>query len=223
MEDHRQDIAVAIATGLVPIITVVICTLWSIRIEAVPRCMPFMDGCMSISAACRTPPILYFFRTVMLPFSLLLAAFWLVNDRQLRSWLPQHVRQRKAILLCGLTGAALLVLYVTFLGTDGEAYEFMRRFGVYVFFAGTGVAELWTTLLLRARMPGRIVGIQFALVLLLLALGPANLILKAVIADPDAMENRIEWVFGLLLFLYPLLSAARWRTATTPDHARPGR
>ena len=50
----------------------------------------------------------------------------------------------------GVTGALFMVLYVVFLGTDGTAYEFMRRYGVTVYFSFTALAQL----LLAARLRG---------------------------------------------------------------------
>ena len=223
----------ATVLGLLPMLIVGICTVWSMTAGLVPPCFPFTDGCLSISAACRSEPVIYFFRATMLPVSALSLYFWLklvhLPDafpvKGQRSW-----RLWRAIRICGAVGSVFLVLYVSFLGTDGRVYEFLRRVGVYVFFGGVAVAQLTVTLAITNRVMHRgayagttngppevttgsrtMALAMLVSVLLMLLLGPLNMLLKATLEDPDAWENRIEWVFGVLLCGWYILWAGVWR------------
>ncbi|PID62809.1 MAG: hypothetical protein CSB44_03100 [Gammaproteobacteria bacterium] len=218
-------------------VTVAICTVWSMSAELAPRCFPFTDGCLSISAACRSTPVIHFFRIVMLPISIVSLFFWWrlavlpVPTVDARSMYWRIVRA------LGIVGSIFFVLYVCHLGTKGEMYEFLRRLGIYVFFGGVGMAQLMATIGYRRiagaatpaslvteahRSESRIVhrgaatGMTIVIVTLLL-LGPLNLILKALLEDPDAAENRIEWIFALLMFGWYLLWAMMVRSRAATD------
>ena len=75
----------------------------------------------------------------------------------------------------------------------------MRRFGIYAYFLGITLAQLFVAISLRrSRMAlfGRIPAAMLALSLAPFALGILNLVQKAVLdyATADAFENAIEWV-----------------------------
>ncbi|MBX2879152.1 MAG: hypothetical protein KTR32_04420 [Granulosicoccus sp.] len=187
--------------------------------QLAPMCFPLLDGCLSISAACRSEPVIYLFRTFMLPMSFVLMLFWWHHRTLLNQLLPRRPVLSVLIATSSLTGSAFLTLYVIFLGTDGNMYEFLRRLGIYVFFAGTGIAQLFTTLALRSvnrsfvihRKSGHLTilvwRIQFLIVITMLLVGPLNLFLKATLAEPKQAENIIEWNFGLIMFLWYALQA----------------
>ncbi len=183
--------------------------------QFVPTCFPLFDGCLSISAACRSRPVIYLFRVVMFPMSLVLIWFWWLNRRQMADFECSSAVYRQSVFLLSTTGSVFLVLYVGFLGTDGPVYDFLRRLGIYVFFGATGIAQLMTTLAWRqAANPEtakRSVNLawrgQCVIVLILLCVGPLNLILKEVLSDANRVENVIEWNFALLMFSWYGLQA----------------
>src|SRR5690606_41240254 len=81
------------------------------------------------------------FRGLMMPLSCLLAFYWIFQ----RHWLEQecgHKLIHQIILALGITSALALIVYVNFLGSDGEIYRFMRRFGVTVYFGFAMLAQL---------------------------------------------------------------------------------
>ena len=202
-----RAVAVAAACCAVPIATVVACASWSMGAGLIEPCLPLVDGCTSISRACRQVPVIHLFRATMLPSSALLALFWWQERARLAALAPARVAARRAALGLALLGAAFLPAYVAFLGTDGPVYEFLRRLGIYLFFAGTGLAQAIVTLgIERGAAPGaserRARAVRRALVAAMLGLGPLNLALKATLADPDAAENVIEWWFGLAMFAW---------------------
>lgn len=207
-------------TGLAPIFAVHVSYLIAIRAGILPACMPYIDGCTSISATGRYPPSSFLFKAVMMPESMLMAAFWLFSVAWLRSLERAAGRDTNTgtmIGVFGVAGALFLIVYVTFLGTEGPVYDFMRRYGVYLYFLFTVVAQLILVARVMSvssslRMPGvvTITRIQLAVALIPFALGVLNLVLKAVLEDATAPERIIEWIFALLMHSYFVLSYFSW-------------
>jgi len=157
------------------------------------------------------------FRAVMLPQAAVLAFLWHFGASWLQSLEPQG-KSQLLVRVAGFTGALALVLYLAFLGTKTPFYDFMRRFGVYFYFLGTAVAQV--TLALATRRIASVSSVpelrQIAIVLLWLcmlpfALGILNLVLKSVLADPDFVENRIEWIAAILMQAYFIVLYFAWR------------
>ena len=208
-------------TGLVPLIAVF--TSYSIAINTadVPACNPFLEGCTSVSSTGRYPPSSYLFKAAMLPQSILLSLYWLFNVAWLRSLTAAAglvPRNTSAIGVFGVTGSLFLILYVTFLGSQEPFYEFMRRYGVYLYFLLNVIAQivLATKTLPVARLLERPRLIACARVQLLLAwipfaLGALNLVLKATLDNSRPAENRIEWIFAMQMQIYFLVSYVSWR------------
>lgn len=207
---------------IVPIATVIVCATWSMQTGLAPHCFPLLDGCLSISAACRPVPVIYLFRAIMLPMSLVLVLFWLLNHASLKKLLPQRAILLRTVLVLSVSGSIFLSLYVIFLGTDGRIYEFLRRLGIYVFFGGTGIAQLLITFASRSLISMPFSGqakkrvkviwhLQLLIVLTMLLLGPVNLILKQLLDDSRAIENIIEWNFGLIMFCWYGFQALNFR------------
>jgi hypothetical protein len=208
-------------TGFAPIFAVHVSYLIGIRAGVLPACLPYVEGCISISATGRYPPSSFLFKSVMMPEAILLVAYWLFSVAWLRSLSRTADRSDKvgtSIAVFGVAGALFLIVYVTFLGTQGPVYDFMRRYGVYLYFLFTVVAQLIliskvmsVSSGLRIRGVVAITKIQLAIALIPFALGILNLVLKAVLEDADAAENIIEWIFALLMQSYFLLSYFSWR------------
>ena len=209
-------------TGFAPIFAAHASYLIGIRAGVLRACMPYIEGCTSISATGRYPPASFLFKSVMMPEAILLAAYWLFSVAWLRSLSRAAGRSGTvgtSVAAFGIAGALFLIVYVTFLGTQGPVYDFMRRFGVYLYFLFTVIAQLILagkilSLSSSLQIPtvARITKYQLTVALIPFALGILNLILKAVLDDADASENIIEWIFALLMHSYFLLSYFAWRT-----------
>ncbi len=207
--------------GLLPLVTVFTSYWIAINYAGLTSCNPFLDGCTSISATGRYPPANFLFRAAMLPQSILLAAYWLLClawYRALRRSLDQDSQAGAAIGWFGVIGALFLIPYVTFLGSQEPFYEFMRRYGVYLYFLLNVIAQL--ILALRILSVARELGmqrlrilthVQLTLSWIPFALGALNLILKATLEDADNAENRIEWIFAFLMQSYFVISYFSWR------------
>lgn len=209
---------IAGAAALLPLLTVAISYGVSVLQGSVPACAPPLEGCTSISAAGRHGAAWILFKVGMLPAAALLAAFWWQADR----FLSEHGEHSRALartmLIAGLTGAAFLVLYTIFLGSKGDIYNLMRRFGVTFYFGGTYLAQLLMVARLRrleaAGRPAistRLTRAAFVLVTALLLLGLGSIPVSNFVADKDGIENAIEWNFCLLLLCFYAIIGLAWR------------
>jgi len=207
---------IAATASAVPLFAVHACLVLSFVLGAATPCLPYLDGEISVSRACRSEPVVHLFRALVLPSSAAIAGTWWIAA----AWLArEHIggpRTRRWILGLGVVGALFLVLYATFLGTQGDAYRLMRRYGVYVFFTGTAIAELILTVVLaRARPPALEPWVRRLMVgacVLMLAAGPLNLLAEKIV-ERDRAACFFEWWFTLAMVGYPLLLARVWQRA----------
>jgi hypothetical protein len=175
--------------------------------EVLPSCIPYIDGCTSISSTGRYPPGDRLFRAILLPQSTVLALTWYFAVLWLKTLHPA-ARYGSIILVSGLVGAIALVLYVSYLASNDPFYEIMRSYGVYLYFGGTALAQLILSLSLD-RSP-----MQRAMVWITVtpwALGVLNLVQKEVLGSLNSNENRIEWIASLFMQVWFVLLWINWR------------
>lgn len=167
---------------------------------------PLVDGDVSISRAMRHEPALQVFRAFVLPSATLMALTWLAVAARLRGagCCPRALR---SIAILGVLGAVFLVLYGSYLGTDGAVYRALRRYGVYVFFAGTGVALTITALRWPAGVAPRARAALRAITAALWAAGPLQLLYDFILGKSDRAANVLEWwIAGALMAGFVLLA-----------------
>lgn len=181
----------------------------------VDACNPFWDGCTSISRAARHGLGNHVFRAVMLPCATLQILFWLAA----RHWLRYDGRAGgRHLPWLGLVAGTFLILYATFLGTEGEIYQLLRRYGVTVYFAATYLALLQV---LRATAGPTADSAHRILVVIaagMLVLGIGNVAVGAIVdteAAKDRWQNVTEWHLGLWLTAMFAVFAWRWRQLRT--------
>lgn len=209
---------IALLTAVVPVAVVHLCYAISVWQGHVPGCFPYRDGCTSISATGRHGAGYFLFKAGMLPAAVVLAAFWLLCRAWLRALGDRDGIELRLMVGIGVISAVFLALYATFLGSKGDFYNFMRRFGVIVYFAFSYLAQL--LLLARLRrlaklgalpVPGWILRGKLAIGVALLAIGLASIVAKNFVADGDRLENAVEWLFALLMVSYFALTWRAWR------------
>lgn len=223
---------IALLAGVLPIVAAHLAYLMNVHAAAdlAPEfiCMPYTEGCVSISRAARSGPGLHLFRAVMLPT----AALMLISWELVREWLTRlgACRPRRAWTLAGLgfVGAIFLVIYATWLGTEGDWYRWLRRYGVVFYFAGTALAQLLLAWVLwpqrRSLVGGRLarpITVLMALVSLQWALGVFSAVKRLIFTDPvfiDRLENIIEWCYALPMSIGFIVVA--WMFARTGFRAR---
>lgn len=183
--------------------------LWlSIRDGYVQACIPVLEGCTSISRAGRHGLANHVFRLLVLPCALLVGVHWWLVARWLgRGW-------RDVAWLGGVAAIALAV-YATFLGSDGEPYRFLRRYGVVCFFGFGYLAQLRFLRGAGEDVATRgIVRVMIMVSAMMLLLGVGSVAATAMVDDAwlkDRIENALEWQLGWLLAAWYLLHAAWWR------------
>lgn len=162
-------------------------------------CNPYFDGCVSTSRAARSGPGLLWFKAVMLPMAAVLVVAW----RSVVSWMASFAgdlpRIRRWTLRLGIGGAVALVFYALFLGTEGEVYSWLRRYGVVFFFGFTALAQLLTARFVagcfRSQLP-RSAAAFMAVVFLQWAIGVFSVLKGYFFDDPeviDRLQNITEW------------------------------
>lgn len=209
--------ALPLFAGIAPVAGITLAYWLGVNNDVLPSCIPYVNGCTSVSATGRYMPGSLLFRAVMLPQSILLVVVWYLSAHWLRAIAPS-TKAAGAIMLSGFIGALCLVLYVTFLGTKAPFYELMRRFGIYLYFLGTAAAQLTLAIALfghakhnTLRSLKWIAVAMLSLCGLPFVLGVLNLVLKAVLEDADTAENRIEWISALLMQGYFVVLYLAWR------------
>ena len=202
--------------GLLPMLGTVVALYLSQHLALIPVCNPFIDGCVSISRAARHDLPNYLFRALLLPAAALQTLTWWV----VAAWLRERGatgRLLRALPWVGLVGGAFLVLYGTFLGTEGEAYRWMRRYGVIFYFGCTCIAMVISAGLsqrhldhdARLRAPARaMLALVAALPIMGLVSATAPLLFSA--STVDALENILEWWAGLIFTLFFFVLTWTW-------------
>lgn len=202
--------------GLLPFAGTVVAFTLSVRLGLMEGCNPFIDGCASISRAARFGLPNYLFRALLLPAAALQALCWMLCSAWLRSLGAGRTRKLRALPWIGCAATLFMVLYGTFLGTEGEAYRWMRRYGVVVYFGGSCIAMLivsdaWHGLAQHASAASRSL---LVLCMALPLLGLANAFAPLVCASDEgraALQNSTEWWGGLIFTLFFAAIAWLWR------------
>ncbi len=204
--------------ALWPILIVHAALALSVVEQHVPLCNPYWDGCTSISRAGRHGWANHLFRGALLPYTVPLAIYWWLNQRWLQALgLPGS----RAMLASGWIGALFMILYLTFLGTEGASYQLMRRYGINVYFGGTFVAQVLLAIQLRrlrlqgqAPSPGWLAPALAWIACAVLAAGLFYVAVRLGLAsDQDRWENALEWLVALWMQLSIALTVIGWRAS----------
>ena len=204
--------------ALWPILVVHAAFAISVAEEYVPLCNPYWDGCTSISRAGRHGWANHLFRGALLPYTVALAIYWWLNQRWL---LALGSNGSRLMLVSGWIGALFMILYVTFLGTEGASYQLMRRYGINVYFGGTFLAQVLLALKLRSLQaqgkgpsPGWVAPGLAGLAGGVLAVGLFYVGARLGLAtDQDRWENVLEWIAAFGMQLSIGLTVAGWRAS----------
>jgi hypothetical protein len=179
------------------------------------RCNPFVDDCVSISRMARHGLPNHVFRMLVIPGAVLQGLTWIVTAWALAgAGMPR--RRAWALGLLGIGAAAALVVYASFLGTDGDTYRWLRRRGTIGYFAGTWVSMVIVLLaswrlhaagrLALPRVPAWTLG---ALLLFVAIIGIGHGV--GSLRGSDTLENLTEWWAALGLTATFVALAAMWR------------
>lgn len=215
MTDRLDLTWVALWTGLLPLVVINLAYVGSAYGGHIPVCFPYLQGCTSISSAGRYGLSYFFFKASIIPSAMLLGFFWYLSRRWLLQLGDHDKLPVRAMQLLGILAAVFLVLYTVFLGSKGDFYNLMRRYGVNLYFSFSGLAQilllsrLW---MLRARgvdsLPRNLLRMMLALLIALLVIGLASIPIMNFIDERQRPQNIVEWNFALLMVSY---YAVVWR------------
>lgn len=214
---------IPLVAGSLPAAAGLVAFYLSVRLDLIPLCNPFVDGCVSISRAARHELPNHIFRALVLPAAVLQALTWLLSAAWLKGLGADASASLRALPLLGLLAGIFLVLYGTFLGTDGEAYRWMRRYGVVFYFGLTCICMIISAGQLfrlaqagwiapRLRFDRVLVGLCF----LLLALGLASAFSPLYTPDEQAQDrigNALEWNGALIFTVFFVSLAWLWHAS----------
>ncbi len=194
----------------------------SVRGGYVPACVPYWEGCTSISRAARHGSGNLLFRALVIPCAALHAWVWWKAARV--DGIPDDGMAR-LVRMFGVTSAIALAVYAAFLGTQGEIYGFLRRYGVTVYFGFGFLAQLlWMRRAARAQaVSASVLRLMRVLCAGMLCLGIGNVVAGAIVDEPalrDRIENALEWQLGLLLVSWFALLSRAWKRAGQGPHLR---
>ena len=176
----------------------------------IPWCIPYIDGCTTISKAARSGDSIFIFRATMIAYGVLLIWFWIYTKQWLRLLYGHTTTMASVILWLGIAGAIFLILYVDFLGTEGEMNRFMRHVGIFVFFICTPLAQLLLLIqhykllgsLQKSKINPKILHYQLFVIVLILFIAIVSLALDITHTKSYESENIVEWNIALLMQLY---------------------
>ena len=193
----------------------------------VPWCIPYIDGCTTISRSARSGNSIFIYRATMIAYSVLLIWFWIYAQHWLKLIQGHTTKISRIISWLGVIGALSLIVYIDFLGTSGEVNRFMRRYGILIFFTFTPLAQL---LLLKQHynilsakdtitpatekpttVKPRLLRYQLYVLLLMLIIAITSIILDVSQIKTSQSENIVEWNFALLLNMYFLGMILIWK------------
>jgi len=209
--------------GLLPAAAALLALWLSISLGLAPPCNPFLDGCVSISRAARHDLPNHLFRALVLPAAVLQGITWLLCAAWLRALHSEAHRLLRVLPWLGVLACVFLVLYGTFLGTDGQAYRWMRRYGVIFYFGFTFICmliasgALWRLARSGAlALPARLERALVALCAATLAVGLAQVLVPPLLDSADLkyrLENALEWYAALAFTLFFVALAWIWKQA----------
>ncbi|MEM6574656.1 MAG: hypothetical protein AAF736_10320 [Pseudomonadota bacterium] len=208
---------------VLPVLAVNLAWWISTEAEAIPACIPYLHGCASISAAGRGEPAIFMFRGAMIANAVLTMLFWTLAAVWLRLLsVPTSLRLR-AMTWLGIGGSLFLIVYVVYLGTSGEGYRLMRRYGINCYFGLSYLAQLILAGYVSRHgeswgLSRRLSRAMLTSCVLLLLMGLASVPAKEWALDRKALSNILEWNLSLLLVgFYGLCQLAFRKTALRVD------
>lgn len=213
----RLDLA-PLAAALLVFVAIHACYLISASHGQVEWCVPYWDGCTTISRAGRQLPAVFVYRGLMTPAAAFMALYWVLG----REWLTLLGNQphwlNTVLPVVGVSAAICLVLFSAILGHPHPALKLPRRILVDGFFLLTFsaqlvlLARLW---MLRFAAPvrklSRLIGIKRLIVLLQLLLAATLLLAPPLMEDSGWLDDAVEWNWVVLMLAFFVVSFLAWR------------
>ena len=213
---------ISLACFVLPVFTVIISYLISIKLNLVVACIPNFEGCTSISRAGRYEPVKFFFKPMMYFYALFIFFFWNIFLKEINN---TKIETKNLVILTYIT-VIFLCLYITFLG-ESKVYSFFKRIGIYFYILSIVLLQFSSNRILIKNEKKlskffnyKIVHFNFYLSRFLVIIGLILLpILIIKIEDFPQIKNIISWNYFLLIqlfFLFYFFSQKKLINPTAP-------
>ena len=200
--------SISLACFFLPVFTVIISYLISIKLNLVATCIPNFEGCTSISRVGRYEPVKFFFKPMMYIYALSIFFFWNIFLQEINII---RIKSKYLIILTFIT-VIFLCLYITFLG-ESKVYSFFKRIGIYFYILSIVILQFCSNKMLIKNKKKlskffnyKIVKFNYYLSSFLVISG--LILLPILIIKIDAfpqIKNIISWNYFFLIQLFFLL------------------
>ena len=171
----------------------------SISNEFLEACNPYLDGCFSISRSSRQPISIYVFKPLMILSAATLYFLW-----------PRLFKKnyKRFFISLGQIGSIFLVIYTIALGYNGDFYELMRRYGIFIFYIFTLFSQWGYCFSIDTidknffSNKGRLLFLCYFQILLFTCSVPFYIFLK----NDGYIENIFEWWITLSIIIWFFLN-----------------
>ena len=196
---------ISLACFVLPVFTVIISYLISIKLNLVATCIPNFEGCTSISRAGRYEPVKFFFKPMMFFYAIFIFFFWNILLKEINN---TKIETKNLVILTYIT-VIFLCLYITFLG-ESKVYSFFKRIGIYFYILSIVLLQFSSNRILIKNEKKlskffnyKIVHFNYYLSSFLVISGLILLpILIIKIEDFPQIKNIISWNYFLLIQLF---------------------
>ena len=210
----RGILFIPIWAALVPLITINVTYLIAADLEHVRSCIPYFQGCASVSSTGREYPESLVFKAGFLPSALVLAIFWHLCAQFLA--IAGEPRTRlNALRVLGIAACVSLMTYALTLGQNDGWFPEARRAGIVGFTLCTFLAEVLFWIWYAPLRTGATKRIWLWLIILSLALPMLDVIselAKWAGAPRKPTNNTIAWnAFVVTSAYYAVVARLWWR------------
>ena len=210
---------ISLACFFLPVFTVIISYLISIKLNLVATCIPNFEGCTSISRVGRYEPVKFFFKPMMYFYALSIFFFWNIFLQEIKII---RIKSKYLIILTFIT-VIFLCLYITFLG-ESKVYSFFKRIGIYFYILSIVILQFSSNKMLIKNKKKlskffnyKIVNFNFYLSSFLVISGLILLPILIIKIDTfPQIKNIISWNYFLLIQLFFLLFFFSLKKSTYP-------
>ena len=210
---------ISLACFFLPVFTVIISYLISIKLNLVDTCIPNFEGCTSISRVGRYEPVKFFFKPMMYFYALSIFFFWNIFLQEIKII---RIKSKYLIILTFIT-VIFLCLYITFLG-ESKVYSFFKRIGIYFYILSIVILQFSSNKMLIKNKKKlskffnyKIVKFNYYLSSFLVISGLILLPILIIKIDTyPQIKNIISWNYFLLIQLFFLLFFISLKKSTYP-------
>ena len=210
---------ISLACFFLPVFTVIISYLISIKLNLVATCIPNFEGCTSISRVGRYEPVKFFFKPMMYFYALSIFFFWNIFLQEIKII---RIKSKYLIILTFIT-VIFLCLYITFLG-ESKVYSFFKRIGIYLYILSIVILQFSSNKMLIKNKKKlskffnyKIVKFNYYLSSFLVISGLILLPILIIKIDTfPQIKNIISWNYFLLIQLFFLLFFISLKKSTYP-------